>query len=904
MGAVYMAEQTQPVKRMVAVKVVKAGLDSRTVLARFEAERQALALMNHPNIAQVLDAGATDAGQPYFVMELVRGTPLTQFCDDRNLGVAERLLIFQQICQAVQHAHQKGIIHRDLKPGNILVESHDGKPVPKVIDFGLAKAMHALPLTERSLFTQFGAVLGTPLYMAPEQAELSAMDVDTRADIYALGVILYELLTGTTPLEKKRLQEAAWDEIRRVIKEEEPPKPSTRLSSTEGRASIAARRQIDPHKLGRFVRGDLDWIAMKALAKERDRRYQTANALAADVSRFLNHEPVSAGPPTVRYKLGKFVRRNRGAVSAAGLVLLALVLGVVGTTWGLVRANQALEAEAEQRAEAERAAEAEKIAKDKEAAQRRQAETARDNEARERGYAEAIARFVTDDFLALTSVEGQTRFHGEGLTRNATLRELLDRAAVKLNARKDLAPRTEAELCWIIGVSYRGLGDAARAIPFLERSVELQRQASRPESEVTLNAQNSLAMAYGDAGRTADAIQLFERVRDRRTEKLGPDHRHTLTTLNNLAAAYQAAGRTADAISLYERVRDRQTEKLGPDHHDTLTTLNNLAAAYRAADRFAEAIPLFERVRDRLTEKLGPDHPHTLSTLGNLAVAYQATGRTADAIKLFERVRDGRTEKLGPDHPHTLTTLDELAMAYWSAKQLDRSVPLFEEILKRYRAKLGPDHPDTLRTQVNLGVNYRDAGRIDEALPLLEDALARARKRPRPFPAQLAWVSVALAQTYDKAKIFVKAESLFRESLADARKWFGADDPRTAAFLAQLCMNLMTQQKWAEAEPVLRDCLAIRQKKQPDAWNTFNTQSILGGALLGQKKYAEAEPLLVEGYEGMKQRQAQIPLTIRSTCLAEAAERLVQLYEATGRDEQAAAWLKKRDEAKKPPAGP
>jgi WD40 repeat protein len=360
MGSVFMAEQTQPVKRMVAVKVVKAGMDSKTVLARFEAERQALALMDHPHIAKVLDAGTTEHGQPFFVMELVKGVPLTPFCDERQLSVRDRLQIFQQVCHAVQHAHQKGIIHRDLKPSNILVESHDGRPVPKVIDFGLAKAVHALPLTERSLFTQFGALLGTPLYMAPEQAEFSAIDVDTRADVYALGVILYELLTGTTPLEKKRLAEAAWEEVRRVIKEEEPPTPSARLSTSATRASVAAQRQTEPHKLGKFVRGDLDWVVMKALAKERDRRYATANALAADVARFLNHEPVQAGPPTVGYKLRKFVRRHRGPVVAGVAIAALLVLGVAVSTWQAVRATRAeagtrdaLEAEAQQRAEAE-----------------------------------------------------------------------------------------------------------------------------------------------------------------------------------------------------------------------------------------------------------------------------------------------------------------------------------------------------------------------------------------------------------------------------------------------------------------------------------------------------------------------------------------------------------------------
>jgi WD40 repeat protein len=352
MGTVWMAQQQEPVKRLVALKVIKAGMDSRRVLARFEAERQALALMSHPNIARILDAGTTERGQPFFVMELVKGVPLTRYCDERQLSVADRLQIFQQVCQAVQHAHQKGIIHRDLKPGNILVESHDGRPVPKVIDFGLAKAMNDLPLTDRSLFTNFGAVLGTPLYMAPEQAEFSAIDVDTRADIYALGVLLYELLTGSTPLEKGRLAEAAWDEICRVIKEEEPPRPSTRLSSSEALPSIAARRQSDPRQLGKLVRGDLDWIVMKALAKERERRYETASALAADLERFLHDEPVAAGPPTVRYRLRKFARRQRGPLAAVAGIFLVLVAGVVGTAWQAVQANRAREAEAT-RAESE-----------------------------------------------------------------------------------------------------------------------------------------------------------------------------------------------------------------------------------------------------------------------------------------------------------------------------------------------------------------------------------------------------------------------------------------------------------------------------------------------------------------------------------------------------------------------
>jgi signal transduction histidine kinase len=379
-GIVFMAEQTEPVRRKVALKLIKPGMDTRQVIARFEAERQALAVMDHPNIARVLDAGTTWTGRPYFVMELVRGIPITQYCDENNLPIRERLVLFATVCQAIQHAHTKGIIHRDIKPTNVLVTRLDGQPLVKVIDFGVAKAM-GQQLTDRTLFTEFAQMIGTPLYMSPEQAELSGTDIDTRSDIYSLGVLLYELLTGSTPVSKEQLKQAAFDEIRRIIREDEPPKPSTRISTAEAAPSIAAHRHTEPAKLARLVRGELDWIVMKALEKERGRRYETASAFAADVLNYLADEPVLACPPSVGYRLRKFARRNKAAlatatigsfvvllavvnltVATAAIVIVALLLGIVASTWQALRAIKAerlaqtrLQAETKARTDAEQA---------------------------------------------------------------------------------------------------------------------------------------------------------------------------------------------------------------------------------------------------------------------------------------------------------------------------------------------------------------------------------------------------------------------------------------------------------------------------------------------------------------------------------------------------------------------
>jgi len=851
MGAVWMAQQTEPVKRLVALKLIKPGMDSKLVIARFEAERQALALMDHPNIARVLDAGTTSAGRPYFVMDLVKGVPITKYCDAHHLTPRQRLDLFLPVCQAIQHAHQKGIIHRDLKPSNVLVALYDGKPVPKVIDFGVAKAA-GQSLTDKTLVTGFGNIVGTLEYMSPEQAEFNQLDIDTRSDIYSLGVLLYELLAGSPPFSSKELEKAGLLEMLRVIREQEPSKPSTKLSSSGALPTLSANRGTEPAKLTKLVRGELDWIVMKALEKDRNRRYETASTFATDVQRYLSGEAVQAVPPSTAYRLKKFVRRNKGTLLAVSFVLLALVAGVAGTTWGIVEARIARDDAVEQKRKAEQAAEEERQAKVREAQRadgEQKAKLLADERRKEAERNLAFARKGNQILGSVFSGLDPRKIAESGRPLQDVLLENLTTAVRELDGSAIGDPIEVAAMQHILGRSLIALGEAALAIKVLQKSL------------ATFKA------------------------------KLGPDDFSTLDSMDDLAMALKANGQPDKAVPLYEETVKKRRAR-APDHRWTLTSMNNLATAYHDLRQFEKAVRLHEETLARRKATLNPDDPDTLQSMVNLAASYQDSGRLDKALPLFQETL-AKWRKRNPDHPDTLTVMNNLATAYVDGGQPDKAVPLFEATLEKSKAKLGPDHPDTLACMYNLTVAYRQSGQLDKALPILEDSLKKRAARFGAGHPDTVLTMGALGKAYCDAKQGEKAAITLVAFVDGMRKRAPKDSPKFAGLLTQVSLSLLGCGQHAAAEPLLRECLAIREKTEPNAWTTFNTQSLLGTSLLGQKKYADAEPLLVKGYEGMKALGKTIPPKGAAE-LPEALDRLIELYTATDRPEEAKKWRAER----------
>ncbi len=788
MGVVYLARQEEPVRRRVALKVIKLGMDTAEVIARFESERQALALMSHTHIAKVLDAGATEQGRPYFVMEPVGGLAITEYCDKHKLEIRDRLELFVQVCRAIHHAHQKGIIHRDVKPSNVLVSLEDGVSVPKVIDFGVAKATDQR-LTEKTVYTQQGLLIGTPEYMSPEQADLGGVEVDTTTDVYSLGVLLYELLVGVVPFSLSAL---SYSQVERVIREQEPPKLGTRLSSLGGLASeVARQRRTDLRSLAKHLRGELNWITLKTLEKERSRRYASASELAADVERYLKNEPVQARAPSTGYVLRKAVARHKVPVAATvGLVVLLAAFGVA------------------------MALQARRVA--------REAETA-----------EQVSEFLEGLF--------EVSDPGESRGDTITARELLEKGAQRIEEELGDQPLVQARLMHTMGRVYRKLGAYEQAAPLAQRALALRERELGPEHPEVAIALDNLAILYWRQKRYAEAESLSLRALAIQEEALGPAHLDVAGTLNVLAAVYIAQDRFAEAEPLLRRALVIREREQGPDHPKVSDVLNNLGLLYKEQGRYAEAEPFLRRALTIDEEALGPDHPSIAAGLHNLSVHYSRQGLYERAEPLSRRAVAIYEKALGPEHPRFVTGLNRLAYLLAKQGKPDEAEPLLLRALAICEAS--GTHPLDLRWTVSsLAFLYSNAGRHAEAKPLFERVLRIVEEELEPDHSEVATALTNLANNYTALQRHAEAEPLFLRATRIREKSLAPDHPDVAWSLHGLANLYRDQGRLAEAEPLYERAMTIREQKlRPGHPNLGWTLHDMARLYAKQRRTAEAE---------------------------------------------------------------
>jgi len=757
MGQVWLAEQTVPVRRQVALKIVKAGMDTAQVIARFEAERQALALMDHPAIAKMFEAGATAQGRPYFAMEYVRGESLTTYSDRQRLTTRERLELFLQLCDGVHHAHQKGIIHRDLKPSNILVTLQDDHAVPKIIDFGVAKAM-SQPLTAHTLYTSIGGFVGTPEYMSPEQAEMRNGDIDTRTDVYALGVVLYELLTGALPFERHLFKQLTFDEIRRTIREVEPLRPSTQVTRPGPASTDAAgSRRTEPARLAGLLRGDLDWITMRALEKDRARRYGSVSDLAADVRRHLTNQPVLAGPPSAVYRARKFVRRHRVGVAATVMVL------VLAIAFGALMAVQA-----------------KRIASE------------RDRANREAQAAREVSSFLVGLF--------EVSKPSEAAANSITARQMLDKGADRIQQETQLEPQIKAALLATMGDVYKSVGLYPKAQRLSEAALQTRRELHGSRSPETASSLAQLAEVMWRRGQLAEAEQMHREALDIRRSAFGGESLEVAESLAGLATVLTAKAEYSQAESLLQDSLRLYRTFAGEPHANPARVLTALAnIRFQKAD-YAGAERLLRDAHDVDQKLLGPGHPRTIGDATNVATALLVQGNYAQAEAVYRDNLRETIRTLGPEHADLATAYGALGSALYYQSRYGDAEEVYRKALKIAQTAFGDDHNEVAVASGNLGQALDAQRKYAESVKLYGEALAIGRRVLGPQHPEVAtyliWMSGASRHTGKPAA----AEAAAREALEINRVTLGAEHPRTAEAEGALGMAFSAQRKWNDAE--------------------------------------------------------------------------------------------------------
>lgn len=904
MGSVWMAQQAEPVKRRVALKIIKLGMDTREVVARFEVERQALALMDHPHIAKVLDAGTTSSGRPYFVMELVRGVPITNYCDQAKLGLSERLELFHRVCHAIQHAHHKGIIHRDVKPSNILVSEQDNSALPKVIDFGIAKATSG-ELTDQTLYTMFSQVVGTPAYMAPEQAESNGLDIDTRADIYSLGVLLYELLTGTKPLEFKRADLAGYEEMLRMIREEDPAKPSTRISSLGQDAdAIAGKRRVNTQSLHRHLQGDLDWIVMKALEKDRSRRYETANGFAEDIAHYLNDEPVDAAPPSARYRLNKLLQRRKKTVIFAATIASLLIAGSVGTGigwWKTTKANKSLDralAEKEfalgQEEMQRRLAQQNELRAQEEAERATQAEAATKARAEE---LEQVAAFQAEQLskldvdlmgirmrAALLAAVPKTRrsaleqkLASVNFTNLAlgTLRDnLFERTIATIDQQFETQPLVRAQLLQTTAITWRDLGLLETALDPQQRALALRRNELGAEHQATLDSLNATGNLYKDLGRFNEAELCYREALDVTRRIFGDDHPSTLASIGNMGLLLSDQGNFNEAVPYYRDALEGMRRVLGDEHPSTLLSINNMGLLLQSQGKLAEAEPISREALEGFRRVHGDEHPLTLRAANNLGILFQAQGRFAEAERFHLEALEASRRILGDEHPTTLTFLSNLGGISAAQKKFSSAEAYCGEAVEGLRRVLGNDHPSTLNAISSMGYIFQVQGKLTEAERCYREALESFNRAGGAEHPNTLTLTDNLASLLEAQGKYGAAKLLFGQALAVRRRVDGDTNAATLASIdnfenllrslwdaaredggkleqgqagASLGAFLITVNQHAEAEEILAQALPLLfSQSKENSPAAFQAQTNLALALAGQGRFEEADVILLE----------------------------------------------------------